>query len=112
MSAADKLRSFAESRESPDVVCCGLTYRDIREAHATIADLRDRLRLMAEHMCDECGCAAAAADDTTCDDCYRVGAVAGRRVFHRAYDAKHVGAACISVGLRAICGRRILEGVK
>ena len=68
--------------------------------HATIADLRSRLALLAGSVCEECGCAEANAH-CLCHDCY---------------SAKHfvsgkVGA-CISVGLRALCGRRILEGME
>lgn len=108
MSVVDKLRSFAESREAPDVVCCGLTYRDIREAHATIADLRDRLRVLAPMVCEGCGCARAVFANALCVDCEESqwGIPRGAPVG----DWGDRVAACVSAGLRALCGRRLLDG--
>lgn len=73
--------------------------------HATIADLRDRLRIMAPRVCGGCGCAPAAAFEFVCADCSAVADADGD-----GYDEHH--GACVSVGLRALCGRRILEGVE
>lgn len=71
------------------------------EAHATIADLRSRLALFAEHVCRGCGCAVREDNDneSVCYDCARVG-----------LELESYAGAHVSVGMRAICGRRILEG--
>lgn len=79
------------------------------KAAATIADLRDRLRVLEPMVCEGCGCAARANpsdvdDSRLCVDC---------DVEHwpgRLTEDESVEAACLSVGLRALCGRRLTEG--
>lgn len=84
---------------------CSAVGQGADEAHATIADLRSRLALMAPRVCEGCGCAPAAAFEFVCTDCSAVADADGD-----GYDEHH--GACVSVGLRALCGRRILEGVE
>lgn len=93
---------------------CSAVGQGADEAHATIASLRSRLALMAEHVCEECGCAAVDPEDhTTCEDCYLVGAVQGRRFISVAHkQPQYTVGACVSAGMRRLCGRRILEGVE
>lgn len=67
------------------------------------ADLRDRLRIMAPMVCEECGCAPVFSTYARCSDCLDADCP-GVCELH-----EHSGA-CISVGLRRLCGRRILEG--
>lgn len=77
---------------------------EMARLRAENADLRDRLALCAEHVCQGCGCAAADLvnfDTDVCGDCLRI----------RGWRAGGYTAACISVGLRALAGRKILEGV-
>lgn len=91
-----------------DVYCsdCGAT---LGRAEATIADIRDRLRVLEPMVCEGCGCAARANpsdvdDSRLCVDC---------DVEHwpgRLTEDESVEAACLSVGLRALCGRKLLEG--
>ena len=72
----------------------------------TIADLRDRLRVMGCHLCRDCGCAPRDADMPRCWDCDDV-----RTVFEDRDDPQDsTPASAVVVGLRALCGRRILEG--
>ncbi len=71
------------------------------ESQATIADLRSRLALFAGFVCEGCGCAAAEIGSALCVDCD------GAK-----YAPSVREAACVSVGMRALCGRRILEGVR
>lgn len=88
---------------------------EIAECHATIADLRDRLRLFEEHVCRGCGCAVVeAANMKLCEDCdeVRYGPAPHALERYDDHDRGAIASACISVGLRAICGRRILEGVE
>lgn len=70
-----------------------------------IADLHDRLRVLAYgNICESCGCAAICASDPfLCSDCAVAVCADNGRVLWR------VGA-CISVGLRALCGRLIMGG--
>ena len=70
---------------------------------ATIASLRSRLSLFAEHVCEGCGCApyGGTHELALCNDCFTV---------DEGFDVPEYPYACISVGLRALCGRRILEG--
>lgn len=81
--------------------------RRLAEDAATIADLRARLRIMARVVCDGCGCEARCGDRALCWDCNtaRLSCV----LDGWSQDSSHA-AACVSVGLRALCGRRILEG--
>lgn len=74
----------------------------------TIADLRDRLRVLAPMVCEGCGCARAVFANALCVDCEEAewGVPRGAPVD----DCGDRAAACISVGLRRLCGRRILEG--
>lgn len=76
--------------------------------HATIADLRDRLRILAPMVCEGCGCARAVFGHALCVDCEEAqwGIPRGAPVG----DWGDRAAACVSVGMRALCGRRILEG--
>lgn len=82
---------------------CSAVGQGADEAHATIADLRDRL---APWTCPSCDVAPlGVGDDGTlwplCADC-----------FVALWHSEGCEAACISVGLRTLCGRRILEGVE
>lgn len=94
---ADRTIAIVGSYEDAEAVCA---------AQATIADLRDRLRVLAEHVCHECGCAPVprVSEEPYCWDCSPL----YTSVFEPAAD--RIVGACISVGLRALCGRRILEG--
>ena len=56
----------------------------------------------SKRVCEGCGCSAAYRDYPHCSDC--LDASAGDIVMQH----EHAGA-CISVGMRALCGRRILE---
>lgn len=73
------------------------------------ADLRDRLRVLATSpdraVCRVCGCAGHYMTGR-CFDCHYV---EWRGCYERKEPERIVGA-CISVGMRALCGRRILEG--
>ena len=91
-----------------------MTLRDaIRSEMLTLvieqnADLRDRLRVLAEHVCEGCGCAVKCESYTggmmpLCSDCINA------ECPDVVEPNEHAGA-CISVGMRALCGRRILEG--
>lgn len=86
--------------------CCAVG-QGADEAFATIADLRDRLRIMARVVCEGCGCEARCGDRALCWDCNtaRLSCV----LDGWSQDSSHA-AACVSVGLRALCGRRTLEG--
>lgn len=77
------------------------------KSRRTIADLRDRLRILAPMVCGWCGCAPASGDGFgPCPDCQEV-----KNVFWLDLPAQYsTTGACISVGLRALCGRRLLEG--
>lgn len=87
---------------------CAKQYEQwLAQDHATIADLRDRLRVMAPWVCRGCGCAAEEANDYDevmgyCPDCDSAAGLLS--------DCEEDAAACVSVGMRALCGRRILEG--
>lgn len=60
------------------------------------ADLRDRLALFDDRVCEDCGCAPRDRDEGTCYDCAR-----------SELALESYAGACISVGLRALCGRRV-----
>lgn len=76
------------------------------KAEATIADLCAKLELFREHLCGDCKCAPKAASHGKCWDCH---------IYHysRAWapdwstGAENYAASHISVGMRALCGRRI-----
>lgn len=75
-----------------------------------IADLRDRLELMRPWVCKGCGCAPVAKDCLTlCEDCsglvYIWNPVSRRQELLK---NEPVAAACVSVGLRELFGRRLL----
>ena len=92
-----------------------MTLRDaIRSEMLTLvieqnADLRDRLRVLAASpdraVCRVCGCAGHYMTGR-CFDCHYV---EWRGCYERKEPERIVGA-CISVGMRALCGRQILEG--
>lgn len=86
---------------------CAKQYEQwLAQDHATIADLRDRLRVMGCHLCRDCGCAPRDADMPRCWDCDDV-----RTVFEDRGDPQDsTPASAVVVGLRALFGRRILEG--
>jgi len=73
----------------------------VRQHEAENADLRDQIALLACAVCVGCGCAERFADHVLCIDC--LDAEAGDIVVQH----EHVGA-CISVGLRALAGRRLI----
>lgn len=79
---------------------CGAT---LGRAEATIADLRDRLRTLAPVVCEGCGCAHA---EDMCIDCW----TAAQPQSGMMHGRERRAAACLSVGLRALCGRKLLEG--
>ena len=86
-----------------------MTLRDaIRSEMLTLvieqnADLRSRLSLFADFVCEGCGCATSYdVSREYCLDCWEVR--------HGVTSGDYHAAACVSVGLRALCGRRILEG--
>lgn len=67
----------------------------------------DRLRVLAPMVCEGCGCALGLARTErarlVCVDCCWYG-------YELSLNPSARAACCISVGLRALCGRRILEG--
>lgn len=68
-----------------------------------VDDLRSRLSLFADFVCEGCGCATSYdVSREYCLDCWEVR--------HGVTSGDYHAAACVSVGLRALCGRRILEG--
>lgn len=77
------------------------------ESQATIADLRSRLLLFADYVCEGCGCAPVGlgwdGDPWRCDDCVTVD-------FDCPQEPEYP-AACVSVGMRALAGTQILEGL-
>lgn len=85
---------------------CSAVGQGADEAHTTIADLSDRLRIMARVVCDGCGCAPSYdVSREYCLDCWEV-----RWNYHGINGSGSHVSSSISVGLRALCGRRILEG--
>ena len=86
-----------------------MTLRDaIRSEMLTLvieqnADLRSRLSLFADFVCEGCGCAPA---EDVCLDCWAASQPQDGLMHGRTRKAS----ASISVGMRALCGRRILEG--
>jgi len=77
--------------------------RRLAEDAATIADLRDRLRVLAPMVC-RCDCAVLGVGEQgelwpLCPDCMIA-----------LWGGEGRAAACLSVGLRALCGRKLLEG--
>lgn len=97
---------FPSAAEMHDAAVLAHYERRLTEDAATIADLRDRLRVMGCHLCRDCGCAPRDADMPRCWDCDDV-----RTVFEdRADPQDSTPASAVVVGLRALCGRRILEG--
>ena len=72
-----------------------------------IADLRARLELFREHVCQGCGCAAVRFT-STCFDC---DTSSDHDTPHRrpgeSYAGESYAAACVSVGMRALAGRRV-----
>lgn len=87
---------------------CSAVGQGADEAHATIADLRDRMRLCRRYICRDCGCAIVRIGDSRCEDCGKAGLLYAWTPA-QASEGPYA-AACVSVGLRALCGRRILEG--
>lgn len=86
-----------------------------KAARATIADLRDRLRLFEAHVCWGCGCAVVeAANMKLCEDCdeVRYGPAPHALERYDDHDRGAIASACVSAGMRRLCGRRILEGVE
>lgn len=76
-----------------------------REWWAEILELHDRLSLFERYVCKRCGCAPVGVvwvEEQRCDDCMRADdSVQG-------FVHEETPAACVSVGLRALCGRKIL----
>lgn len=72
-----------------------------------IADLRDRLKVMTWHVCNDCGCAPVDKNRidraAVCVDC---GALLDACIFFN----EGFFAASISRGMRALVGRKILSG--
>lgn len=87
---------------------CSAVGQGADEAHATIADLRDRLRILAPMVCEGCGCAPVDPTrvwpkSTLCADC---GAVRDAPIWMN----EGLFGAQVSCLMRKLCGRRILEG--
>ncbi len=74
----------------------------------TDADLRARLELFREHVCDECQCAPVHAyTDDPCIDCED--AQVGIYNMERGNPPRpEYCASAISVGMRALCGRKVI----
>lgn len=77
--------------------------RRLAEDAATIADLRDRLRIMAPMVC-RCGYDVLGIGEhgelwPLCPDCMIA-----------LWGGESCEAACFANGMKALCGRRILEG--
>ena len=92
-----------------DVYCsdCGVT---LAVAETTIADLRDRLLLFKRFVCVECGCAPRVGA-LHCDDCLCLEQCTAPRGLEDGWTpAKHIFAACVSVGMRALAGRKLKGG--
>lgn len=91
-----------------DVSLKAIESGELGKAEVTIANLRARLELFREHVCGDCKCAPKAASYGRCWDCY---------IYHysRAWTpdwttgAENYAASHISVGMRALCGRRVFE---
>ncbi len=66
------------------------------------ADLRARLELFREHVCEGCGCAAANGA-YWCNDCYVL-----RPSIPNDMCGVDKDSAAISVGMRALCGRKVI----
>lgn len=82
--------------------CDGCAARE-EELPAMLTDLRDRLRLLAPMVCEGCGCAPKFLEYERCSDCMEADCYGVVEPY------EHVGA-CLSVGMRALCGRKLLEG--
>lgn len=68
-----------------------------------VDDLRSRLSLFRDYVCEGCGCAVRYRGARCIDCCWCD--------YELPLNPPSVqAAACISVGMRALCGRRILEG--
>ena len=70
-----------------------------------LADLRARLELFREHVCQGCGCACGWDYGSMCEDCCRI--VAWSEDPGDPCHSPWVAGASISVGMRALCGRRV-----
>lgn len=104
---ARKCERCADADEMASLRDCAKQYEQwLTENAATIADLRDRLRMLSPMVCEGCGCAIVARDGR-CEDCET--AHAYRHSGSPAELPVRIGA-CVSVGLRALCGRRLLDG--
>lgn len=81
----------------------------VREMSATIADLRDRLKLLAPYVCKRCGCAPVEIvtcygnleSTEFCDDCESVLVVEG-------FATEEEAAMSVSRFCRAVAGRRLI----
>lgn len=70
----------------------------LRRVLASVEDLRDRVALLAPFVCVGCRCAPKTHGSSGCDDCHMT---------WWPKDDEETAAACLSVGLRALCGRRL-----
>lgn len=83
----------------------------VREMSATIADLRDRLRLLAPYVCKRCGCApieivsveGLLTSDEFCGDCYDI-----RWGYTEEQKEKEEAAMSVSRFCRAVAGRKVI----
>ena len=80
-----------------------------KDHEAIVADLRARLELFRGYVCGSCGCTSRDEDcgyHAECSDCN-----AAYRAKDYGFDRDHIEdcdiAACVSVGMRALCGRRV-----
>lgn len=81
----------------------------VREMYATVADLKDRLKLLAPFVCKRCGCAPVEIvtcygnleSTEFCDDCESVLVVEG-------FATEEEAAMSVSRFCRAVAGRRLI----
>ncbi len=86
--------------------------RQADAATATIADLRDRLALLAPFVCEGCGVATRNDDSESgsglCEDCDFLVWAPHERDMAIGDTSWYYAVACVSAGLRALAGRRLV----
>jgi hypothetical protein len=94
-----------------DAITWAFAHRNKREDNVylkTIRDLHERINLVSHVVCKGCGCAAGTkrredhkANELYCEDCYWAD-------YEFSFNPPARAAACVSVGMRKLAGRRIL----